>query len=1056
MRLSLFLLLLCFAGIAKATNYYVDPSSTSSTANGSQATPWKTLSQVQSNMNSFQPGDFIYFKKGQTFPGTLDIKRSGTATAPITFTSYGSGTEMPKFTGSGNVMILVSYVQYVVIDGIKITDPTMNLSDHTLEANLVLGFYIDGSNYITVKNCDISLVGAGVNIQGGHNIIDHNSIQNLRMINNTPGGEDDYGAIPVIISGSDNSITNNFFKDGWGNSYDFMYDGGVIEMYGASNNNNKIMYNTAVDCDGFMEVGYNNGGSTSDNLVAYNKIINCGELVYISTSGSFATSVYDLQFYNNAIVNTINQLRMPNTMIGMSSTTTATNIIFLKNNVFWLTSGIDIATSGKFTSSQLIHEDNIYHLGPNSVLNYTANTTELSTSSPIFTSTAPSDPTQWDYMPVNNSPAIDFGQNLGLQKDFAGNTVPAIPNAGILESAAGAPTALTVTSTAGAINCNGGTTTVTVSASGGTTPYTGAGNFTVNAGTYTYTVTDAAGAVRTTSITITQPTLLVATASAGTITIYGATTSVTATASGGTSPYTYSINGGSFQSSNIFTGVPAGSAAVTIKDAKGCTAVKNITITQPSQVVLSSSQGTINCNGSTTTVTISATGGTTPYTGTGTFTVGAGNHTYTVTDAAGAVKTISVTITQPSAINATIVAPGVYYANATTTVTVTASGGTAGYTYSRDGGSYQSNNVFTNVAVGNHSIKVKDSKGCIATFNFAVQLLPINPLTISSSTGFINCNGGTTTVTITASGGFPPYSGTGAFTVGAGTATYTVTDASGAVVTKTITVVQPKIIAVSVATGTIVTYGGRTTATISATGGTGGYTYSLNGTTFQSSNTFTNLAAGNYTATVKDARNCTGTKNFTLTQPAQGVFKLTLVSKSNESCQNKKDGKITVAGSAGTLAYQYKLNSGTYSSNNVFMNLSPGSYTVTGKDATGATATVSVTINASQSTCTGGRGSGEEERKFTRLTPANILQAGELEITAYPNPSSTQFSVVAVNGSEEKISIIVMNMNGQKVYETNTVLRRKINFGNEFSTGVYYVKIIQGNNVQVIKLIKTK
>jgi hypothetical protein len=82
-------------------------------------------------------------------------------------------------------------------------------------------------------------------------------------------------------------------------------------------------------------------------------------------------------------------------------------------------------------------------------------------------------------------------------------------------------------------------------------------------------------------------------------------------------------------------------------------------------------------------------------------------------------------------------------------------------------------------------------------------------------------------------------------------------------------VVQPKIIDITVATGTITTYGGTTTATITATGGTGPYTYRLGTGIYQSSNVFSNLIAGSYSVKVKDVRGCTSTKTFTITQPAQ-------------------------------------------------------------------------------------------------------------------------------------------------------------------------------------------
>ncbi|MFM7814225.1 MAG: hypothetical protein ACKO66_06880, partial [Flavobacteriales bacterium] len=93
---------------------------------------------------------------------------------------------------------------------------------------------------------------------------------------------------------------------------------------------------------------------------------------------------------------------------------------------------------------------------------------------------------------------------------------------------------VTATSIANPVLCFGGSSTVTVSATGGTAPYTGTGTFTVTAGTYDYIVVDANGCRDTTSITVTQPSApLTASATAGTILCNGQTTTVTVTATGG-------------------------------------------------------------------------------------------------------------------------------------------------------------------------------------------------------------------------------------------------------------------------------------------------------------------------------------------------------------------------------------------------------------------------------------------------------------------------------------------------------------------------------------------
>ena len=198
-----------------------------------------------------------------------------------------------------------------------------------------------------------------------------------------------------------------------------------------------------------------------------------------------------------------------------------------------------------------------------------------------------------------------------------------------------------VSATSTPIACNGGSSTVTVSATGGTAPYTGTGSFTVNAGTYNYTVTDNNGCSGSTGITVTQPTQLTVTATPGApIACFGGTTTVTVAASGGTAPYT---------GEGVFN-VGAGSYSFTVTDANGCTATASGSITAPSQIVVSISATPIACPGGSSTVTVSATGGTGAYTGTGTFTVTAGTYSYTVTDANGCTGSNSITVNDPASI----------------------------------------------------------------------------------------------------------------------------------------------------------------------------------------------------------------------------------------------------------------------------------------------------------------------------------------------------------------------------------------------------------------------
>src|SRR5207244_7302707 len=97
---------------------------------------------------------------------------------------------------------------------------------------------------------------------------------------------------------------------------------------------------------------------------------------------------------------------------------------------------------------------------------------------------------------------------------------------------------------------------------------------------------------------------------------------VTVSATGGTPP-------------NQGTGTvsrSAGTYSYTVTDSKSCTATTTGDITQPPALAPSSSNTEILCHGGSSTVTVSATGGTAPYSGTGTVSRSAGTYSYTVTD----------------------------------------------------------------------------------------------------------------------------------------------------------------------------------------------------------------------------------------------------------------------------------------------------------------------------------------------------------------------------------------------------------------------------------------
>ena len=275
------------------------------------------------------------------------------------------------------------------------------------------------------------------------------------------------------------------------------------------------------------------------------------------------------------------------------------------------------------------------------------------------------------------------------------------------------------------------------------------------------------------------------------------TGSMTVKVAGGVPPY--SIVSWSNGASGSFNGtlsatasnLHAGTYTAVVSDVSGKQLSTTCTVSEPPQLVATSTQTNVSCyGGSNGSVTVTATGGTAPYSGTGTFSgLSAGTYSYTVTDSKGCTSTVSVIITQPellvaanSQINVTC------YGLANGSVTVTASGGT---------GPYSGTGTFSNLASGIYSYTVTDANGCTA--NTSVTITEPALLVASATQTNVSCYGGSNgSVTVTATGGTSPYSGTGTFSgLSAGTYSYTVTDANGCTSDVTVEITQPTKLAIS-------------------------------------------------------------------------------------------------------------------------------------------------------------------------------------------------------------------------------------------------------------------
>ncbi|MBC7696393.1 MAG: SprB repeat-containing protein, partial [Burkholderiales bacterium] len=130
-------------------------------------------------------------------------------------------------------------------------------------------------------------------------------------------------------------------------------------------------------------------------------------------------------------------------------------------------------------------------------------------------------------------------------------------------------------------------------------------------------------------------------------------------------------------------------------------------------------------------------------------------------------------------------------------------------------------------------------------------------------------------------------------------------------------------------------------ATVTATGGTGSYTYTWLPTN-TNSDIITGLAAGTYTVNVEDAVANTSSLVVTITEPSQLLVNATTA---NVVCNGTSTGTINVIASGGITTYSYNINGGGYQSPSVFSNFPVGIYLMGVKDANGCVTSNTVLVN---------------------------------------------------------------------------------------------------------------
>ncbi len=593
------------------------------------------------------------------------------------------------------------------------------------------------------------------------------------------------------------------------------------------------------------------------------------------------------------------------------------------------------------------------------------------------------------------------------------------------------------------ISCFGGSNgTVSVTAGGGVPGYNynwGGGITSQNlnslaAGTYSVTVSDVNSCSTTSSVAISEPTPINISVNTINPTCAQPNGSISLSASGGASGYSYLWGQG--QTTPSISNVGAGSYSYTVTDNNSCSVISSTNINSPAVFVPHVTAEDLSCfGGSDGSAEISITNGTLPISyswsnGSGTSSivnVPAGNYTATVTDGTGCSTVISQTISEPAALNISITrSDALCNQNNGSAISIASGGTVGGYSYVWSNG--ETTHTISGLTPGNYVVTVTDSNSCTAVSTATIS--NISSLEINTTSTDVACFGvsnGNAAVTIIS--GTQPYSylwsngETSSFidNLAAGDYFVTITDGNNCQQTDTVLLAEPTALAATITSSAVSCFGGTDgNATVGVSGGTPGYSYLW--CTGNITATTSNLTTGNCSVTITDANGCVTNRTASITEPSEILF-TTSVIDANAGMNN---GSASVAVSGGVSPYSFDWSNGGDGT-----NLTAGPYSFTITDANGCLKTGNVIVDA--------------------VTGLENLKE-ELSFKVYPNPVSEELFIV-VSALKDRTSVSLKNVLGQTLLnQLTSSATTSINLS-VFAAGIYLLEVKQGEIKSVKQVV---
>jgi hypothetical protein len=547
----------------------------------------------------------------------------------------------------------------------------------------------------------------------------------------------------------------------------------------------------------------------------------------------------------------------------------------------------------------------------------------------------------------------------------------------------------------GEILCHGDGIDVTITATGGTPPFTlfeGAvelGEFTddtfvilgVGAGSYSYTVVDANECEAFLDFELEEPDELLLTLTPTDLDCYGdGSGEISASWVGGTGPFDIYLDNvlvmADVVSPYVFSNLDAGTFNVEVMDANGCAVDDDVTVSQPDELLLTLTPTDLDCYGDGSgEISASWVGGTGPFdiyldgmlheadvTSPFVFLgLDADDYNVEVMDANGCAADDDVTISQPDELLLTLTPTDLdCYGDGSGEISASWVGGTGPFDIYLDNVLFMSDvvspYVFSNLDAGTFNVEVMDANGCAVDDDVTISqsdelLLTLTPTDLDcygDGSGEISASwvGGTGPFDIYLDGMLHEADVTSPFVfLGLDADDYNVEvmDANGCAVDDDVTVSQPDELIADFEADEILCYGDVVDVTVKVTGGTEPiklFDGAIEVGTFVAGEfVVEDVPAGSYSWTVVDANGCEDLVEFTLEEPLLLECTVELVKTADCEIAN---GSATVVPTGGVEPYTFLWDNGETTATAV--ELGPGLHSVLVTDANGCETTCEIYI----------------------------------------------------------------------------------------------------------------